>query len=1061
MNENNYPIEATPNREWLERGMSYAEFHLFRQYMSNLWSYPVEPCPVYINDDGSVVDEYDNIRLYRITQLVLDEKEDTTDKLASVYGAVHSIDTTLLLIIKSTGSEIEFYIGVKINAEREDGILKRSPSTAGMVLEGVLKSNFPGSELTPSLSKTEIESLMQEITTKKALSVSSVAVNPALRNDDKDRFVQGLEKLMDAFIGKKYTAYFIAQPLDKIDVEDRKRGYEQMYSALSPFAETTLSYGRNDSKTITENIARSFTNSINNGVSRSSGGSQNEGTNESTNESSGFSNPFFGNRSSGSSSGRNFSRGSNWSEGVTEGTSLSEGKTDSHGNAIQTGTSRNMSIKHTDKTVTRLLTCIDEHLEKIGSFESYGMWSCSAYFVSGDPQTSVAVANTFRALVLGDETRTEAFVNTWVTNNLYTPDLLKYISVGRHPLIRLPGVDSYSAKPVQPTSMVSGKELPIFLGFPRFSLRGLIVNCVASFGRAVSVTDNYKDMESSRKIRLGSIMHKGVIEQNNPVELDVEKFTSHCFITGSTGSGKSQTTYHILESMIALNIPFLAIEPVKGEYKNVFGKLPNINIFWTNTDYHSLLRINPFSFPSGIHVLEHMDRLIEIFKACWPLHNAMPAILKDAIQRSYVNCGWDLLNSRYFDTGKPMFPTFFDLLVNVRTVIDESKYSAQAKGDYTGALETRISSLTLGIMGQIFTSGLEISNAVLFDQNTIIDLSKAGSEENISLIMGIIIMKLREYRMTNASGTDSRLRHLTILEEAHNLLRRVSTEQRSDGANIAGKSVEMISNSIAEMRTYGEGFIIIDQSPSAVDVSAIKNTNTKIVMKLQDHTDIETAGHAFSLEPTQIGEIARLQQGVAIVSQSGWVEPVMTYVDYTKRRYKYKEGESAPLNDRCSVAFQFAKLVQKLALHEEKHDDGAIYDLLNSKTLSPSLHQELFQMYKQFLNLPPAVAKRQKHSFMVNVLGCKALPEIFPIPFTITNIDQAQADGLFVNWCVTKIFPALDNYASFDADPIKSNAEKAEVIMSVLWVMAYDDNIDRYKELINVLKPIRRWGRYL
>ena len=61
-----------------------------------------------------------------------------------------------------------------------------------------------------------------------------------------------------------------------------------------------------------------------------------------------------------------------------------------------------------------------------------------------------------------------------------------------------------------------------------------------------------------------------------------------------------------------------------------------------------------------------------------------------------------------------------------------------------------------------------------------------------------------------------------MLEEAHNLLKRTSKEQNQEGANMVGKSVEMISNSINEMRTYGEGFIIIDQSPMAVDSSAIE-----------------------------------------------------------------------------------------------------------------------------------------------------------------------------------------------------------------------------------------------
>ena len=63
-----------------------------------------------------------------------------------------------------------------------------------------------------------------------------------------------------------------------------------------------------------------------------------------------------------------------------------------------------------------------------------------------------------------------------------------------------------------------------------------------------------------------------------------------------------------------------------------------------------------------------------------------------------------------------------------------------------------------------------------------------------------------------------------------NLLRR----QEAGGSDLVKKSVESISNAIAEMRTYGEGFLIVDQSPGAVDISAIKNTNTKIVMRLPE-----------------------------------------------------------------------------------------------------------------------------------------------------------------------------------------------------------------------------------
>ena len=104
-------------------------------------------------------------------------------------------------------------------------------------------------------------------------------------------------------------------------------------------------------------------------------------------------------------------------------------------------------------------------------------------------------------------------------------------------------------------------------------------------------------------------------------------------------------------------------------------------------------------------------------------------------------------------------------------------------------------------------------------------------------------MRLQEYRMSS-DCMNSDLKHVTVLEEAHNILKRTSTEQSSEGANLIGKSVEMLANSIAEMRTYGEGFIIADQSPNMLDMSAIRNTNTKIVLRLPDYNDRELVGRA-------------------------------------------------------------------------------------------------------------------------------------------------------------------------------------------------------------------------
>ncbi|MBS5259060.1 MAG: HNH endonuclease, partial [Lachnospira eligens] len=370
--------------------------------------------------------------------------------------------------------------------------------------------------------------------------------------------------------------------------------------------------------------------------------------------------------------------------------------------------------------------------------------------------------------------------------------------------------------------------------------------------------------------------------------IDIESLSMHTFITGSTGKGKSTAIYSILDKLLTHNvkgkdekIKFMVIEPAKGEYKNRFGNYDNVHVYGTNYKKMPLLKINPFSFPDDIHVLEHIDRLIEIFNVCWPMYAAMPAVLKDSIERAYFVSGWNLETSecRYQDTkGNPLYPSFIDVLHQINKVMDDSAYSADSKGDYKGALCTRLKSLTNGLYSQIFTND-ELSGKELFDENVIIDLSRTGSSETKSLIMGLLVMKLQEYRMANAGNGNAPLKHVTVLEEAHNILKRTSTEQSSESSNMLGKSVEMLANSIAEMRTYGEGFIIADQAPGLMDMSVIRNTNTKIILGLPDLQDRQLVGRAAGLNDDQIIELSRLKTFVAAVYQNNWLEPVLCNID--------------------------------------------------------------------------------------------------------------------------------------------------------------------------------------
>lgn len=855
-------------------GLITADRYVNRNYLIGLSDRNVLPLDEREKNTGAV-------RLFQIERIVFDRKENVNDKLISVYSALQNIGSTVLMLIRGTGNEIRFYLGVRSEADA---------ATAGKILEKSFMGNFPGSVLR-SLRNSEISGIMKDVIPENeggiSPNVSCVTVVPSMRDENKEKFVQGVEKFIDTMQGLDFTVEIISRPVSKEELEQRKRGYEDLYSSLSPFVKISLAYGENNSEAVSEGIVTNFSRSVNNSISSATGSNVGVSNSSSQGRSRGRNTGFGG---FGTSTGksetttRGYSSGQSWSRTSTEGVSESYGEGSSRGVSKTTGDSRTTTVEYRNKTVENLLEKIDGQMKRIKACESFGVWECAAYFVADDIQTSVIAANAYKALMLGEDTNVEnSFVNVWNANiEEDTENILEYIRYGMHPLMIIDPEEGYEAQSVTPGNYVSGKELPMLMGIPHRSVTGITVNSIAEFGRNVFLQNGRKPC---RMVDIGKVRHMGRTEDTG-VGLDLGSFSSHCFVTGSTGSGKSNAVYCLLDKLIKNDVPFMVIEPAKGEYKSVFGGLEGINVFTVNPAIAQMLKLNPFRFDERIHILEHLDRLVEIFNACWEMYAAMPAILKEAIEACYIDKGWDLANSVYLKGKDPVYPTFRDLTRTLEKVILDSGYSEDTKGDYTGALVTRVTSLTNGISGQIFCDNYDIPDEILFDSNVVIDLSRVGSSETKALIMGIIVLKLTEYRMVCADGANRGLRHVTVMEEAHNLLRKVRPQQT--GNDLLGKSVEMICASIAEMRTYGEGFIIVDQSPTSVDEAAIKNTNTKILMRLPDKEDCQIAGNAAALEEAQQKELAKLSTGTAVVMQNDWLEPVLVKVDLFSGGYEQR-----------------------------------------------------------------------------------------------------------------------------------------------------------------------------
>lgn len=854
-------------------------------------------------------DEFNRIRYFDITKWVTDSEEKSLDRLVNVYQVLSGEDCNIALIYHRTKEKCKVILGV-VNTD----LSQPDPSkvkTYEARLESALKGNFPGVELRTNNGKKdsygigipdELQSAIKSNSCER--NVKSVAIVSNLASEKSEDFIsQSMEKLLDGIVPQsrsdEYTVVLLAKPV-RNQLESKNRLFE-LYSALAPYAtwQTNYTYTTSDAINASSNFG------VNLGVSAGIQHSVAEAVGANTlrlnedikaeeknkvsfwkgiknvlKQSAGMYAPIQDTQTTTTTDGyqanANFGLSFARSSSVTAQIGLNEGITQSYSN---------YGVVHT-------LGIIENQIKRVEESAALGMWEFASYIISDNPVVANNVAHMYLALTQGEESYvTNAAVNLWdgQEEKDEAQTILANVQKLQHPVFGLKESvdDEWLMYPtlVTPSTMLSGRELAKSLNFPRKSVSGLPVLQSASFGREVrKFADN--DRISNRTIEIGKIYHMRKDEEAT-VSLDVDSLASHVFITGSTGTGKSNTIYQMISALLDKGVKYLVVEPAKGEYKRVFGN--SAKVYGTNVTKTNMLKINPFSFPKDIHVLEHIDRIVEIFNACWPMYAAMPAILKDAIEKSYERVGWNLRDS----LCEPLkFPTFVDLIEVLPHVLHSSLYSADTKSDYAGALITRVQSLTNGINGQIFCSGVELSGEELFEQNVIVDLSRVGSSETKSLLMGMIVMRLQEYRL-HLEKMNEKLVHVTVLEEAHNLLRKTSIAQSQEGANLQGKAVEMLTNSIAEMRTYGEGFMIADQAPALLDEAVIRNTNTKIVLRLPDESDRKLVGSSLALSDAQKLELAKIPKGVAAIYQNDWVEAVLChfeeYKDAIPFEYQYHD----------------------------------------------------------------------------------------------------------------------------------------------------------------------------
>lgn len=395
---------------------------------------------------------------------------------------------------------------------------------------------------------------------------------------------------------------------------------------------------------------------------------------------------------------------------------------------------------------------------------------------------------------------------------------------------------------------------------------------------------------------IGSILWNG-----KPVStffLPKQALNRHAFICGMTGAGKTNTVFKIMEEIA---LPYLVIEPVKGEYRSLREENPDVKI-WTmksgeglsaNT---SMMRINPFWFPKHANLAFHVDSVKTILASAFEMSAAMPNILEQCLYNVYVKTGWDFITNRNIYEGQVpeefLYPTFSDLQKEIDDYLDHAEFGDEVLGNYRGAMSARMKSFINGFKGILLNTKEHPDYEQLMNSCHIIELEGLADDADKCLVMGTILVQYYEYLKLHFQDTGKQLKHITVIEEAHRLFKNVKKKGNTEnGADVVGQLVDSLSNIMAEIRAFGEGLLVVDQSPTKIAEDVIKNSGTKLIHRIDNEDDIKVI-QASLLLPDDKTSLPALQQGEALIRTEGMTRPCKVKIHRSEIKEGYSLSES-------------------------------------------------------------------------------------------------------------------------------------------------------------------------
>ena len=559
------------------------------------------------------------------------------------------------------------------------------------------------------------------------------------------------------------------------------------------------------------------------------------------------------------------------------------GFNDSENRSSTTGETKesNSSREESSFLVQQYCELLESHMERMHLASSIGLWQTMIYVSSDDSLVLKGVQVALNSAALKEKNLLEFHLYEhkelakYMASASFLGDVLeeRFLTGKYHPL----------------SSILHSKELAKLFYLPSEQYDGFSIKEVNDF----DVTLAFNESPSTESWEMGTIFKRNKLTTKT-AGLPYAALRQHCLVAGITGSGKTNTIISLLQNS---SVPYLIIEPSKQEYRHLVSLVDNLHVYTPGNERISPIRLNPFYFPDGVSVMSHIDSLKAVFMSAFSMYASMPNILEQCLYSVYQKAGWDLNTSTniYASTSKTIehYPTIQHLYDEIDEYLNNSGYAEEQKSNIRAALLTRLKSLMTGSKGKLLNTKETFDFRILLEQPTVIELEEIADEDDKALIMGLFFIRLsEELKITTNRAIDVDLRHFTIIEEAHRLFKNHQENNNPEVANTKGKAVEFFCNLLSEIRSLGEGMVIVDQVPTKLAPDALKNTDTKIIHRLVSQDDAEYVAQSLVIQKdSEIRFLSQLKRGEVLFYTSGMYGPAHILIHSAKNKMNYVEEE--------------------------------------------------------------------------------------------------------------------------------------------------------------------------